>query len=84
MLTQWKGQLDPVLANAILQGNSLGTITLNANTPKPFPHGLNRMPQGWFVTDLTSQAVIWRSAAFTSQLITLESSADTTLSVWVF
>jgi hypothetical protein len=84
LTNQWKSILDPVVANVLLQGNPVNGITLNATVAKQIPHGLGRMPLGWFLTDLLSQAIVWRSAAFTTTLITLEASADTTVSLWVF
>jgi len=80
----WAQALNPIVGNAILSGTqALSGVTLNASTAKSFAHGLNRQPLGWFLTDIMSNAVVWRTA-WDSNTITLEASADTTISVWIF
>ena len=76
--------LNPVLSNAIIQGELISNISLTANTPKTINHGLNRMMQGWFVIDNTASSNIWRTSSLNTKTITLESSATTTISLWVF
>ena len=82
--TKWSATLNPVLAIPFLSGNQIFNIVLTASTPKVINHLLQRMPQGWFLTDNQADAVVWRSAAFNSLTITLEASANTTISFWVF
>lgn len=82
--TKWAGTLNPVLAIPMLAGNQISNISLTASTPLVINHLLQRMPQGWFLTDNTANAVIWRAAAFSNTTITLESSANTTISFWVY
>lgn len=82
--TKWASSLNPILALPILSGNQIDNITLTASTPKVINHLLQRMPQGWFVVDNTANAVIWRTAAFNDLTITLESSANTVISIWVY
>lgn len=82
--TKWAATLNPVLALPILNGVQLNDIVLAANVPLTINHLLQRMPQGWMVTDNTADTAIWRTMPFNKLTITLESSADTTISVWVF
>ena len=82
--TKWASTINPVLALPILAGNQINNVPLTANTPLAINHLLQRMPQGWFLTDNSANATIWRSAPLNSSTITLESSANTTISFWVF
>ncbi len=82
--TKWSATLNPILSLPILDGNLINSISLVANTPKAINHLLQRMPQGWVLVDNTANTVIWRTQIFTQSTITLESSANTTISLWVF
>lgn len=82
--TRWASTLNPILALPILSGNQISDIKLVANKPQVINHLLQRMPQGWFLTDNTANTAVWRAAAFTDTTITLESSANTTIAIWVF
>lgn len=82
--TKWASVLNPVIAVPFLNGNQIDGIKLTANVPLAINHLLQRMPQGWFLVDNIANAVVWRSAAFTTTTITLESSATTTISIWVY
>lgn len=82
--TKWASILNPILALPILNGNQIDSVTLVANVPQAINHLLGRMPQGWFLTDNTANAVIWRTQAFNQFSVTLESSATTTVSFWIF
>lgn len=82
--TKWPSVLNPIIALPFLNGNSITNITLAANVATNINHLLQRMPQGWFLTDNTANATIWRTKAFTQLTLVLESDADTTISIWVF
>lgn len=84
MLTAWASQLNPVLANPLVQGVMITGIVLPANTDVTIPTTLGRMQQGWFVTDNIDNCNIWRTQPFNSQNMTLQSSGTTTISLWVF
>jgi hypothetical protein len=84
LVTAWAKQLDPILANPILSGFAIEGIILNASTPKQIQTGLNRMQQGWIITDKLSNATVWRTQPLNSTSLTLEASADTTISIWVY
>lgn len=82
--TKWSGTLNPIIALPILNGNMITGINLIANKAQAINHLLQRMPQGWFLTDNTADTVVWRTLAFTQLTLTLESSVNTTISIWVF
>jgi hypothetical protein len=84
MLTRWSSILNPFISVPMINGLQIDNIILVANTPNVINHGLSRMPQGWFVVDNISSSVIWRSASFNTKTISLESSANTTLSIWIY
>lgn len=84
LVTQWAQKLDPVLANPIMKGQAIKTILLDANVAKTIPTGLGRMQQGWFLIDNMANCNVWRTQEFNAQNLTLESSVDTTISIWVF
>ncbi len=70
MLTQWAGQLNPVLANPILNGLAINNIVLLAGVPKTIPTTLGKIQQGWFITDISSSGAGW--------LFTVTAAAATT------
>lgn len=82
--TKWAAILNPIISLPILNGNQISSISLVANVPKVINHLLQRMPQGWILTDNTANTVVWRTASFNDLTITLEASANTTISFWVF
>ena len=82
--TKWSATLNPVLAIPFLSGIHITNVLLTASTPKVINHLLQRNPQGWFLTDNNANAVIWRTQSFNDLTITLESSANTTISFWIF
>jgi hypothetical protein len=84
LLTKWSGTLNPLLANLLLQGQPMWSVSLVASTPRTLNHGLGRMQLGFIVTDQNAAASIFRTQPFNSQTITLESSADVTINLWNF
>lgn len=82
--TKWPSTLNPIISLPILNGNLINNISLIASVPLVINHLLQRNPQGWFTIDNQSNAVVWRAAPFTNLNIVLESSADTTISIWIF
>lgn len=82
--TQWASTINPILALPILNGNEIDEIKLIAGKAQAINHLLQRVPQGWFLLDNTANTVIWRTAMFNSLTLSLQSSADTTISIWVF
>ncbi len=82
--TKWAAILNPILKLPILGGNQINGIVLTAATPLVINHLLSRIPQGWIVTDNIASAVVWRTAPANKSTITLEASADTTISIWIY
>ena len=80
---KWAAVLNPLLALPIVNGNAV-SATLTGSTPQAVPHKLGRMPQGWFLIDNTTNAVVWRTQPFNATNLTLEASATTTVNLWVF
>jgi hypothetical protein len=81
---KWAAALNPFLGLPILNGNMVTSIAMTASKPLAINHLLGRTPQGWFLMDNAANAVVWRTQPFNSNTITLESSANTTISIWVF
>lgn len=82
--TKWAATLNAILSLPILNGTQITNVKLVANTPLVINHLLQRMPQGWFLTDNTANTSVWRTAAFNNLTITLEASANTTISFWIY
>lgn len=81
---KWASILNPLLSEPILAGNQIDSIFLTASTPKTINHLLQRLPQGWFIVDINANAVVWKTQNWTATTITLESSADATISIYVY
>jgi hypothetical protein len=81
---KWAATLNPVLALPILGGNQIDSINLTAGVPRAINTLLQRMQQGWILTDKTADANVWRTAPFNSTTLTLEADVDVTISLWVY
>lgn len=83
-ITKVKSQLDPILANQLVQGR-LVTQALQPGVNN-INHLLGRQQVGWMQSDLSGPAVVWRSAPLNSSTLTLTCSAvaQVTVSFWVF
>lgn len=81
---RWASELNPILALPILQGIQIDNVVLTMSTPRVINHLLQRKPQGWFLVDNDSDSTVWRTEPFNNLTLTLESSADTTVSIWVY
>jgi len=81
--TRWAQELNPVLANPILQGLQLTNVKLVSGT-NVINHLLGQTQQGWFLTDINGAATVYRSAAFNNLTLTLTSSAACTVNLWVY
>lgn len=80
---QWTSQLNPLLATSLTQGSLLQDVTL-VNGITTFAHYLGKQMTGWFIVDQNALASIYRSAPLNSQTLTLTSSSDCSVSLWVF
>lgn len=81
--TSWASDIDPILANPILQGIPIKNVALNVG-PTVINHLLGRNQQGYIITDQQGIADIYRSAAFNNKTLTLTSNANVTVSLWVY
>ncbi len=82
--TKWSAALNPVLALPMLAGIQIDDIDLAVTVPLAINHLLQRTPQGWFLVDNSANATVWRTAGFNPLTITLEASANTTVSIWIY
>lgn len=81
---KWAATINPVLALPILNGNQINNIQLQANNSITINHLLQRMPQGWWLTDNTNNTTVCRTQPFNDLTITLRSTLDTNISFWIF
>lgn len=82
MINKWASQLNPVIANLLLQGQPLTSIKLLSGVPRVLNHSLGRNQMGFFITDINASANIFRTQPFNSSTLTLQSSADVTINLW--
>ncbi len=83
--TTWAQQINPVLANLLVQGKLLSDVTL-ANGSTVINHGLQRKPIGWFLVSPLGAATVYQAATQPNPALTLTlvSSAAISTSVWIF
>lgn len=80
----WAAQINPVLANLLIQGLPINSVVLVSGVSQTLNHGLGKNQTGFFVTDQNAAASIFRTLPFNSKTITLQSSADVTVNLWVY
>lgn len=83
MQNQWAAQLDPFLSNPIMDGYILQNVAL-INGATTINHKLGRQMQGWFLTDVSAAATVYRSKALNPTTLTLTSNAVCTVDIYVF
>jgi hypothetical protein len=84
--TIWPSQINPILANPIVNGQMLENVIL-INGTTSVNHGLQRNLQGWFIVGINKAATIYDNQASnqTPQLtLSLISNAVCTVNIWVF
>lgn len=81
---KWSSQINPLLALPLVNGQQISGIILAAGVPLVIYHSLGQLPQGWFVVDNIANSYIIRTQPFNSKTITLESSANTTIAIWIY
>ena len=84
MQNKWASQLNPLLRNPLSQGLLITGVSLSANTPLAINHLLDRMQQGWLLTDINTSAKVWRTQPLNNKTLTLEADANTTISLLVY
>ena len=86
MQTTWAQALNPIIANALVQGQLLENQKLTSGITV-INHRLGRKLTGWFPVRLNAAATIFdnQDTNQTPQLtLSLTSNADVTCSIWVF
>jgi hypothetical protein len=83
MQSRWSSVLNPVLANPVTNPLILKGVALAAGN-NVINHKLGQTLQGWQIVDLTSAAVIFRSAPKNHLTLTLNSSVATVADILVF
>ena len=83
MQTKWASQLDPLLANQLTQGLLL-TDKILAPGDTTINHLLGRKMVGWIITDQDAAASIYRSKPLNDLTLTLNSTVEVTVNLWVF
>jgi hypothetical protein len=84
--SRWKSEIDPVLANLLVQGRILQNVPL-VTGDNTINHGLGRKLIGWVLVDKSATADIYskQSTNPSPQLsLILSSPAPATVSLWVF
>lgn len=86
MQTKWAAAINPVLSNALIDGQLLEGIKL-VNGVTVINHGLGRKLQGWFIVGINAAATVFDNQA-TNQMpqltLSLTSNAACTVSLWCF
>lgn len=95
--TQIQGALAPILNNSAAaaqqvmskdsQGNSTPNISLTSGSVNVIPIGLSAPLQGWIITRIKNQAVVWDSQdsnSTPSQTLNLNTTADTVIQLLVY
>ena len=67
----------------LVRQRALVTASLLASGAVNVNHGLGRVPQGWIVVGIDAQATVWSSGS-TNKTLTLLTSADAGVTLWVF
>jgi hypothetical protein len=81
---KWASSLNPLLALPLVNGQQLDGIILVANKPQNINHSLGQLPKGWYIVDINAAATVYRTQPFNDKTITLESSANATISIWIY
>lgn len=83
MLTNWATQLDPLIKSPINQGNLVTNVKIKTGV-NVINHKLSRKQVGYFIADITGPALLYRTADFNNLTLTLTSTGDCMISLWVF
>ncbi len=81
ILDQWKVLIDPALVHPFQQGVFI-EVTLSSGSNE-VNHLLERVPLGFFVTDIDAAVTIYRTA-WDNKIITLQASGAVTVTLFVF
>ena len=79
--------LNPLARKEISDGLLIEDVAIVSGTMKSIDHGLGRKLRGWFAVRVSANAVIWDNQStnlFPTRTLNLQSSANVTVSLWVF
>lgn len=86
MQTRWASELNPIIANPLLNGQLLTNVAL-INGTTVVNHGLGRKLVGWIIVGINGAAQIYDNQA-TNQMpqltLSLTSDAAVQVAIWVF
>jgi hypothetical protein len=74
--------INPILRNVLLDGVMAEGFDITT-TGTSIPHGLNRKPLGYIVIAKDAPSDVYQTA-MDSKFITLQATADVTISLWIF
>ena len=83
MQNKWASELNPLLSNPLNGILVLKNVSLTTGT-NVINHLLQKVQQGWILTDIQGSANIYRSAPFNNLTLTLTSSANVVVNIGVF
>lgn len=75
--------INPVLTKEIINGILIKDIVLTTGSVDKVNHKLGRNPIGYIVVKRNANSVIWESA-MDSRTISLNCSANVTVTLWIF
>jgi hypothetical protein len=81
--TKWISILNPIISVPLLSGVQLDDIVLKTGV-NVINTTLQRMQQGWIITDIDTAITLFRSQPFNQLTLTLTASAPCTVSLWVY
>lgn len=81
--TNWAALINPLLKNPLSKGIFLPSISLVTGN-NVINHLLGRKQQGWLISDQDAAASIYRSQPFNDITLTLNSSANCVVTLYVF
>lgn len=72
-------------SNPLISGRLIEGVVLTLAAPVIINHRLGKRPQGWIIVDVQSAGTpIIKRTAWDNLTLTLATSADCTVSIWVF
>jgi hypothetical protein len=74
--------INPILRNVLLDGVMAEGFDITTGGTS-IPHGLNRKPIGYFVISKNGPGDVYQTG-MDSKFITLQSTVDVTINLWVF
>lgn len=79
----WAQALNPIIANPLSSLDIIESFQLQTGVNR-INHGLQRLQQGWILTDIQGIATVYRSQPFNNTTLVLTSSAQVLVNIGVF